>query len=625
MNRVALETVLTHDVNARFTGRAPALTGAGAVRLETALCKTVSPDLGLTSPLAILMLRHEGKDLVTRIRRWRHGARLPLDDCLRFARGHVRYVSLSVGRHLTDALDVDTLASWFPDRPHELWYAIVDAKLTKRVPLGLLPSLPKTAAFSLLMRGGYDLSKTMVLDLVPRCLVSKLLRRHPDALAPLDWIADNLQGCDLFEAMTEMAKRGRLPVSFVLASKTSPAYKIDLLHASGHLARMNPDDLAAAFPGDLLRCMVKGRLSHAVSPDWLKDHFEGSDLFFLLAMGGHLASLSVVWASENLDRAYVGKALAGRSLDPDWVVANVPRSDVLKCLGDLSRLSVPWLEANVHRDDLYHAVVIGGHASKLPRDWFISKLPDAHALRGLCVYGHVRPDDRTFLMSRWSGGVLLDAMIKNGMDVGRDMTLDEIAAAYGPDAVFRALAHMGRIHDEYVDDLAAVLTPDEMKAALAAKGCVDEDEFARLLSGELLLDALLEADILDQCSIEYLCDNFSGELLLRAFEAGDHIATGAVDTECILELFDPGLAMQALEASGTLNLLTFDQAVRAFGSSTTLLRSALMVAWDTPVRDPDDLIPLFGDDKDSLAAVVRETATYARMDPDDFPKYGIPL
>jgi hypothetical protein len=625
MNRIALETVLSHDVNARLTGRTPALSGAGAVRLEAALCRTVASNLGLTSPLAVLMLRYEGKDLISRIRRWRAGPRLPLDDCLRFARGHVRYVSLSVGKHLTDALDVDTLVSWFPDRPHELWYAILDAKLTKRVPLAAFGMLPKTAAFSLLAGGGYDLSSTMVLDLVPKCLVSKLVRGHPAALAPLTWIADNLDGVDLEETMIELAKHGRLPQEFVMSSKTPTAFKIDVLHAAGHLARMTPDDLSTSFPNDLLRCLIKAQLAHAVTPDWLKARFEGPDLFFLLTLGGHLASLTEDWASTNLDRAYVGKALAGRSLDPDWVVANVPRADVLKCLGDLSRLSVRWLEANVHRDDLYHAVVIGGHASKLSREWFLSKLPDAHSLRGLRVYGHVRPEDRAFVMSRWSGRVLLDAMIKTGMDAGSDMTLDEIAAAYGPDAVYAALVHMDRINSEYVDDLAAVLPPEQMKDALAAKGCVDEDEFARFLSGELLLDALLESDILDQCSIEYLCDNFSGELLLRAFDAGDHIATGAVDTDCILELFCPGLAMQALEMSGTLNMLTVDQAVRAFGSSTTLLRRALLSAWETPICDPDSLIPLFGDDTDSLAAVVRETTAYARMDPDDFAKYGIRL
>lgn len=619
-----METVLSHDVNARLTGRAPALSGAGAVHLETALCKTMAPYLGLTSPLAVLMLRYEGKDLISRIRRWRSGPRLPLDDCLRFARGHVRYVSLFVGKHLTDA-SVDTLVSWFPDRPYELWYAILDAKLTKQVPLATVGMLPKTAAFSLLVRGGYDLGSTMVLDFVPKCLVSKLVRRHPNVLAPLTWIADNLDGVDLEETMIELAKHGRLPLDFVLSTKTCPAFKIDVLHAAGHLARMTPDDLAAAFPEDLLRCVIKGGHARAVTPDWLKARFQGSDLFFLLALGGHLASLSVVWASTNLDRAYVGKALAGRSLDPDWVVANVPRADVLKCLGDLSSLSVRWLEANVHRDDLYHAVVIGGHASKLPREWFLDTLPDAHALRGLCVYGHVRPEDRAFVMSRWSGRVLLDAMIKTGMDVGSDMTLDEVAAAYGPDAVYAALVHMDRVNNEYVDDLAAVLPPEQMKDALVAKGCVDEDEFSRFLSGQLLLDALLESDILDQCSVEYLCDNFSGELLLRAFDAGDHITTGAVDTECILELFCPGLAMQAFEMSGTLSMLTFDQAVRAFGSSTTLLRRALLSAWETPICDPDSLIPLFGDDTDSLAAVVRETTAYARMDPDDYPKYGIQL
>lgn len=620
-----MEAVLSRDVNARSTGCAPALTGAGAVRLEMALCTFKAPCLGFRSPLATLMLKHSGKELVARIKRCPAGD-LPLADCLRFSRGHVRYVSLRAGQHLTPGLELDRLVSWFPDRPHELWYAILDAKLTKAVPIDVLPKLPKRAAFALLMSGRYDLSRTMVLDLVPKALVSKLVSRH--AMAPLDWVTHNLQGDDLVATLSAISEHRNLPSAYVLTSEIPTTFKIDLLQKSGCLARMTPEELVAAFPGHLLPCVLTSVRASALTPEWLKDHFEGAELFFVLVLGGHLGSLSADWVVANLSGLLVGNALAGRTdLDPEWVVANVPRKDVLKCLGNISELPLDFLEANVHGDDLYHAVVIGGHASKLPREWFLEKLPAKFALRGMSVYGHIRPEDRDFLFSgSFPGTALLDAVICNGMDPGHDMTLEQLSAAYGPDALFRALSHMNRINSEFVDDLATVLSPEDMKDVLIAKGCVDEDEFARFLGGELLLEALLEADVLDQCSIEYLCDNFRGQLLFRALEAGDHFTTGAVDTDCVLELFeDPGLAMEALEASGTMSMLTHEQAVRAFGSSTTLLRLALVSAWETPVTDPDDLIPLFGDDKDSLAAVVRETTAYARMDPDDFPKYGIPV
>jgi hypothetical protein len=626
MNRLALEAVLARDVNARVTGSASALTGADAVKLETALCVFKAPFLGMSSPLAVLSLKHAGKELVARIKRC-PPEDLPLAECLQFSRGHVRYVSLRAGGHLTETTDLDDLVSWFQTRPHELWYAILDAKLTERVTMDVLPLLPKRAAFRLLMSDRYDLAETMVLDLVPKALVSQLVRRHPNAMAPLDWVSRNLRGEDLVATLEEIFKHRTLPVEYVMASATPQAFKIDILQKSGHLERMTPEDLVAAFPENLLQCVIAGGRLSTFTPDWLKEHFEGADLFFLLVLGGHLGSLTVDWIMEHLPESLVGKALAGRALDPDWVVANVPSKDVLRCLGDPSRLSVDWLVANVRREDLYHAVVIGGHAGKLTREWFLEKLPDAFALRALTVYGHIGPEDRDFLFSRsFQGRALLDAVTKNGLDPGKDMTLEQVAAAYGPDAVFGALKHMNRITSELVDDLAAVLSPEDMKDALAAKGCVDEDEFARFLGGELLLDALIDADIMDQCSIEYICDNFSGEILLRALEAGDHFSTGAVDADCILELFgDPELAMDALELSGTLSMLTYDQAVRAFGSSTALLRRALVSAWDTPVRDPDSFVPLFGDDMDSLAAVVRETTAYARMDPDDFPKYGIPL
>jgi hypothetical protein len=629
MSRLGLEAVLSRDVNARSTGcgGAPALTGAGAVCLEMALCTFKAPCLGFQSSLATLMLKHSGKELVARIKRCPAGD-LPLTDCLRFSRGHVRYVSLRAGGHLTERTELSNIVSWFPDRPHELWYAILDAKLTKVVPIDVLPMLPKRAAFALLMSGRYDLSRTMVLDLVPKALVSHVVSRHAQAMAPLDWVTHNLRGDDLVATLTAISEHRNLPSGYVLASAIPTTFKIDLLQKSGCLSRMTPEELVAAFPGHLLPCVLAGGRPSTFPPDWLKDHLEGADLFFVLVLGGHLGSLSADWIVANLPWSLVGNALAGRTdLDPEWVVANVPRKDVLKCLGNISNLPLDFLEANVHVDDLYHAVVIGGHASKLPREWFLEKLPAKFALRGMSVYGHIGPEDRDFLFSgSFPGTALLDTVISNGMDPGHDMTLEQLSVAYGPDALFRALSHMNRINSEFVDDLATVLSPDDMKDVLIAKGCVDEDEFARFLGGELLLEALLEADILDQCSIEYLCDNFRGRLLFRALEAGDHFTTGAVDTDCVLELFeDPGLAMEALEASGTMSMLTHEQAVRAFGSSTALLRLALVSAWETPVMDPDDLIPLFGDDKDSLAAVVRETTAYARMDPDDFPKYGIPV
>jgi hypothetical protein len=627
MSRLALEAVLSRDVNARSTGCAPALTGAGAVRLEMALCTFKAPCLGFESPLATLMLKHSGKELVARIKRC-PASDLPLADCLRFSRGHVRYVSLRTGQHLTNDVKLDRVVSWFPGRPHEMWYAILDAKLTKEVPMDVLPMLPKRAAFALLMRGGYDLSRTMVLDLVPKALVSELVRRHPEAMAPPDWVADNLQGEDLVATLTAMSEHKSLPAAYVMASATPAEFKIDVLQKSGHLGRMTPEELLAAFPDHLLPCVLAGGRPSTFPLDWLKDNFVGADRFFVLVLGGHLGSLSADWISANVPGSLVGKALAGRSdLDPEWVVANVPRKDVLKCLGNISELPLDFLEANVHGDDLYHAVVIGGHANKLPREWFLEKLPAKFALRGLTVYGHIGPEDRDFLFSgSFPGRAVLDAVISNDLDPGKDMTLEQLSAAYGSDALFEALTHMNRINSEFVDDLATVLSPDHMKDVMMAKGCIDEDEFARFLDGELLLDALLESGILDQCSIEYLCDNFRGRLLLQALEAGDHFTTGAVDTDCVLELFeDPGLAMEALRASETLSMVTYDQAVRAFGSSTALLRDALVSAWETPVMDPDDLIPLFGDDMDSLAAVVRETTAYARMDPDDFSKYGIPV
>lgn len=624
MTRIALQTVLEHDVNARITGNASALTGVGAVILETALCAFKAPCLGLTSPLAVLTLKHSGKELISCIKRC-SPEHLPLSDCLQFSRGHMRYVSLHAGRHLTDRLELDTLVSWFPGRPYELWYAILDARLNEKVTMDVLPLLPKRAAFALLMSGRRDLDCAM-LDLVPKALVSKLVRRHPSALVSLDWVSQNLQGEDLVATLDAISEHRSLPPGYVLSSATPAAFKINVLRRSGHLESMTPEELVSAFPENLLACVLAGGRLSTFAPDWLKDHFGGADLFTLLVLGGHLGSLSADWITENLPESLVGEALVGRGgLDPDWVIANVPREYVLRCLDDISQLPMEWLEANVHRDDLFHAVVIGGHGGKLPREWFLEKLPDAFALRGLTVYGHVGPEDRDFLFSgSFQGRALLDAVIKNGLDPGEDMTLEQVAAAYGPDATLQALSHMNRIDTEFVDDLATVLSPDDMKVALAAKGCVDEDELSRFLSGELLLEALLEADILDQCSIEYLCDHFGGELLLRAMDAGDHFTTGEVDADCVLELFgDPGLAMDALELSGTLSLLTYDQAVRAFGSNTALLRRALLAAWATPALDPDSLISLFGDDMDSLAAVVRETAAYARMDPDDFPKYGI--
>lgn len=625
MSRLALEVVLSRDVNARSTGHAPALTGVGAVHLETALCMYRTPCLGFESPLAMLMIKHSGRELISRIRQC-PASDLPLADCLRFSRGHVRYVSLRTGQHLTGPTGLESIVSWFPGRPHETWYAILDAKLTKAVPMDVLPLLPRRAAFALLMSGRYDLSRSMVLDLVPKALVSKLVRRHPEAVVPLDWVSQNLRGEDLVDTLTAISDHRSLPAGYVLASATPATFKIDVLQKSGCLGRMTPEELAATFPEHLLPCILSGGRPSVFRPDWLKDRFEGVDLFFLLAVSGHLGSMSADWIVSNLPGSLVGNALAGRTdLDPEWVVANVPRKDVLKCLGNISELPLDFLEANVHGDDLYHAVIIGGHANKLPREWFLEKLPAAFALRGLSVYGHIGPEDRDFLFSgAFPGRAVLDAVISNGMDPGHDMTLEQLSAAYGPDALFRALSHMNRINSEFVDALAAVLSPEHMKDVLRAKGCVDEDEFARFLDGELLLEALIEADVIDQCSIEYLCDNFRGRLLLRALEAGDHFSTGAVDTDCILELFeDPGLAMEALQASETLSMLTYDQAVRAFGSSTALLRDALVSAWETPVVDPDDLIPLFGGDMDSLAAVVRETTAYARMDPDDFPKYGI--